>query len=676
MSASGNIERTIILGAAAPGAIGTINVSSDIERTPSGELIVMSNNGNGEGLAGQHAALVRSTDDGDTWSSPVACLNPPAGNDAYYFYCLYFRTYTPQIGVDGIYGITSARYTFQSRIEIFYDVKDAVTGAITPKFTYSADDGVTFAAAATLGGTQPFLKTLGTTAKPILLANGTSIYVGGYYTATSGPGAIQKLYVGTIPATGDPTAMTVLASGITHDTGTSGLDAMSEPCMVQESATRFHIYARTSLQSPGYTVSTDGAATWAAVTLCPFPCATAMFQVIRTAEGNYAAIFNLGLHRDNVFLGIFTNPALTAASLISYYKLPRIQRDDVLNCQDAYPHIIQGPGRFDITRNRLYNTDGVRQGRTSSIVYNRIMTSTMLTPAMDVGTYTGVQLALSDVTTRHWFVLDVKAASASVAWAVGYWDTFGKTTDGGATWTQMATLTGGDNVAVACIGTSNVMVISDPAVSSYSPNGGTGASVQTAMDHQGTGVWGVLVSSTRHWFVTTDDGLILESTDDGATWPTAWDNAGTALRGGAVSTGYHWAVGSSGSVLRAPVSTRVWVNYSLGSFSEDLTDVATCGLTVIIVGDHGAIYVSTTDGNYIFLKYTLPVDERISSVAIKSDGSRALVVTTAGSRYESTDATFSVWTLSPAPPLHSYGKACNGVTRLFFAGDNGTVWHD
>lgn len=199
---------------------------------------------------------------------------------------------------------------------------------------------------------------------------------------------------------------------------------------------------------------------------------------------------------------------------------------------------------------------------------------------------------------KHFFAVEV--LGRDVAWAVGDWGAIAMTTDGGATWhdRSLGVLT----IARTTDEASDLQVITDDVI-----------------------LYDVEFADARHGAIAGEFGTILMTRDGGATWERAVTRTEKTLFGIAFASAHEaWAVGIDGIILHTTDGGATWdlqhgviAQSDIGelSFTEaienpGLYEVDVAGGIGVVVGDTGALFVST-DGGRSWKRRELPGKDRL-----------------------------------------------------------------
>ena len=190
--------------------------------------------------------------------------------------------------------------------------------------------------------------------------------------------------------------------------------------------------------------------------------------------------------------------------------------------------------------------------------------------------------------SRNWTSITGTLSGAGIYYACVNGGYIYKTTDGGVSWTQQATVqawtsisaTFGFNTAVACIAGGGIY---------YTPDGGTTWILSSASTGNWTSVSATI--TTNNYIASINGGGIYYSSDSGATWTLSGAPTGNW------SAIQHGGNGSYCVAVRTDTSTPIW--YSVGNGSGSWVIMSSS--SALGIGNWNSISVTGSGGYYNYL---------------------------------------------------------------------------
>ncbi len=165
---------------------------------------------------------------------------------------------------------------------------------------------------------------------------------------------------------------------------------------------------------------------------------------------------------------------------------------------------------------------------------------------------------------------DVHAFDEQNVLVCGYDGLMVKTTDGGATWSEVMVGTTDRLRRMHFISKTAGWVVGSEGIIFKTIDGGkTWQSLDSGVD---TSLYGVFFIDDNNGFVVGDDDHVLKTTDGGETWETTVLTTGEDFRGvGFIDTNKGWVVGKDNVLLHTNDGGETWVNQNI-SLIEDGND--------------------------------------------------------------------------------------------------------
>ncbi len=277
-------------------------------------------------------------------------------------------------------------------------------------------------------------------------------------------------------------------------------------------------------------------------------------------------------------------------------------------------------------------------------------------------------------------------------WAVGYWGTVVRSTDGGRTWFQRPTPTDETLYAVSFADETHGWAVGAGGSLLRSTDGGLGwERIEVAVKDEFEGerpldsaLFDVSAVSAHEAWAVGDFGIVLH-TRDGTQWQQvripeealADDNIPDRIFNAVEFTDSRngWIAGEFGTTLRTTDGGESWVGErSLRGAVEDvyLIDIAAGADGGALAAGVGGVVIETSDGGASWRALEVPTSAGLFGAA--RHAARALVVGDRGVVFASRDAGHS-WFEPVRPRLFNWFRAATyvGEARAFIVGENGVI---
>lgn len=265
----------------------------------------------------------------------------------------------------------------------------------------------------------------------------------------------------------------------------------------------------------------------------------------------------------------------------------------------------------------------------------------------------------------------VAFASSTVGWAVGASSVVRRTDDGGATWATRSGGTGSFNAAE--VSPTRLWIVGDGGVIYRSNNTNYNATISSVNNGAigSQNLYGVHFVSSDVGYVVGASGLIAKVTDGNTGWVVQTSGTNQTLRSiwfNPADTSKGYVVGDSGVVLKTTNGGSTWTSMtaSAGAAPKPLLGVYATGDTLVAVGAAGFVARSFAGGSTVVNSKTLRSVWPVTSRLVYAAGQD-------GSIFKTTDAGQNWTAQSSGTTQELYAIRFRDANNGYAVGDGGTV---